>query len=71
MGDMSEELGERFHQDIKIMEALYQGPWGVAMMADYCSGLQRDCEQSKVARESKRRKFMPHTSKDCKTWPFE
>ena len=71
MGGMSEEHGERFHQDIKIMEARYQERWGITMMADYCWCFKRDCEQSKVARESKRGKVMPPTSKDCKTWPFE
>ncbi|KAI6650067.1 hypothetical protein LOD99_6282 [Oopsacas minuta] len=35
LGDMSEEQGERFHQDIKVMEQRYQGSWGTHMMADY------------------------------------
>ena len=25
--DYSEELGERFHQDIKVVEQRYQGRW--------------------------------------------
>ena len=36
LDDMSEEHGERFHQDIKSMETRYQGQWDVSMMADYC-----------------------------------
>ena len=60
---MNEEHGERFHQDIKVMEARYQGQWDVAMMADYCWCLKRNCERSEMARESKRRKYIPHTSK--------
>jgi hypothetical protein len=36
LGDLSEEQGERFHQDIKEMERRYQGRWDVSMMADYC-----------------------------------
>ena len=28
LGDYSEELGERFHQDLKVMERRYQGLWG-------------------------------------------
>ena len=28
LGDVSEEQGEKFHQDIKIMEDRYQGRWG-------------------------------------------
>ena len=34
LGDMSEERGEHFHQDIKCMETRYQGRWDVSMMAD-------------------------------------
>ena len=26
-GDVSDEQGERFHQDIKTVEECYQGPW--------------------------------------------
>ncbi|XP_061443081.1 uncharacterized protein LOC133365351 isoform X1 [Rhineura floridana] len=43
LGDFSEEQGERFHQDIKVMEERYQGRWDRHMMADYCWSLQRDC----------------------------
>ena len=34
--DYSEEQGERFHQDIKVMEQRYQGRWDEVMMADFC-----------------------------------
>ena len=33
--DLSEEHGERFHQDIQVMEKRYQGRWDEAMMGDY------------------------------------
>ena len=36
LGDVSDEQGERFHQDIKVMEDRYQGRWDIHMMADYC-----------------------------------
>jgi hypothetical protein len=36
LGDLSEEQGERFHQDIKTVEARYQGRWDAHVMADYC-----------------------------------
>jgi len=36
LGDISEEQGERFHQDIKDIEGRYQGRWDVSMLADYC-----------------------------------
>ena len=34
LGDMSDEHGERLHQDIKAMEERYQGQWNTHM-ADY------------------------------------
>ncbi|GBM11031.1 hypothetical protein AVEN_1357-1 [Araneus ventricosus] len=36
LGAVSEEQGERFHQDIKEMERRYQGKWNVSMISDYC-----------------------------------
>ena len=39
---LSEKQGERFHQDIKIMEKRYQGRWNFNMIADYCWCLMRD-----------------------------
>lgn len=36
LGAVSDEQGERFHQDLKVMELRYQGRWDVHMMADYC-----------------------------------
>ncbi|EZA54308.1 hypothetical protein X777_06138, partial [Ooceraea biroi] len=42
LGDVSEEQGEKFHQDIKEMERRYQGRWRATMLADYCWCLQRD-----------------------------
>ena len=35
LGDVSEEQGERFHQDIKVMEQPFLGRWDSNMMADY------------------------------------
>ena len=34
-GNISEEHGERFHQDIQVMEKRYQGRWDEAMIGDY------------------------------------
>jgi hypothetical protein len=42
LGDLSDEHGERFHQDILSMEHRYQGRWDTAMMGDYCWFLQRE-----------------------------
>lgn len=35
LGDVSDERGKRFHQDIKIMEGWYQGHLNSHMMVDY------------------------------------
>ncbi|GFW13598.1 uncharacterized protein TNCV_1210641 [Trichonephila clavipes] len=45
LGAVSEEQGERFHQDIKEMERRYQGRWNVNMMVDYCWMLKRENSQ--------------------------
>ena len=33
---MSDEQGERFHQEMKTMQTRYQERWDASMMADYC-----------------------------------
>ena len=45
LGAFREAQGERFHQDIKVMEKRYQGKWNVSMIADYCWNL-RERERS-------------------------
>ena len=44
LGALSEEQGERFHQDIKIMKKRYQGRWNINIIADCCWCLMRDGE---------------------------
>jgi hypothetical protein len=58
LGDLSEEQGERFHQDIKRMEARYQGRWDAHMMADYCWNLMRDCHGRSHSWKSYKRSFL-------------
>ena len=36
LGAVSDEQGERFRQDINVIEQRYQGRWDTHMMADYC-----------------------------------
>nr|XP_047125236.1 uncharacterized protein LOC124807409 [Hydra vulgaris] len=60
LGSYSEEQGERFHQDIKVMEERYQGRLDTHMMADYCWSLQRDCPHSPHKRQSYRHRFLMH-----------
>jgi hypothetical protein len=52
LGAVSDEHGERFHQDITSMEKRYQGKWSPSMLADYCWTLKRDVPQTKYARKS-------------------
>jgi hypothetical protein len=51
LGAVSDEHGERFHQDIASMEKWYQGKWS-SMLADYCWTLKRDVPQAKYSRKS-------------------
>ena len=59
LGAMSDEQGERFHQDMRQMEERYQGRWDAVMMADYCWSLNRDNPAADHTRKSKKRQFMP------------
>jgi len=58
LGEFSEEHGERFHQDMKVMEDRYQGRWNTHMMADYCWSLQRDCSSKQYNRKSSIQSFI-------------
>ena len=61
LGSVSDEHGERFHQDISVMESRYQGRWSAAMLADYCWTLQRDVPITQHKRKSRAKKFRPDT----------
>ena len=54
----SDEQGERFHQDISVMENRYQGKWDVNMMAYFCWMLKRDT----VSKRKKRKRNPLHRS---------
>ena len=41
LGKVSDEQGERFHQDISVIEGRYQGCFDANMMGDFCWYLQR------------------------------
>ena len=57
LGAVSDEHGERFHQDITKMESNYQGKWNPSMMGDFCSMLLRDIPEAKYTRSSKKTHF--------------
>ena len=49
---MNEEHGERFHQDIQVMEKRYQGRWDETMMGNYVWTLIRADKQIYSTREN-------------------
>jgi len=52
LGEVSDEHGERFHQDIMPMEKRYQGKWTSRMLAGYCWTLKRDVPDAKYRRKA-------------------
>ena len=64
VGDFSEEQGERFHQDIKIMEQRYQGRWDEVMMADFCWMLKRE---TKIQGKKRRRNPLHRSFEEKRT----
>lgn len=57
LGAVSDEHGERFHQDIKTIEKRYKGKNLCNMLGDYCWNLQTDSFEIKYRRKSSRRTF--------------
>ena len=57
LGAVSDEHGERFHQDITKMESNYQGKWNPGMMGDFCWMLLRGIPEAKYTRSSKKTHF--------------
>jgi hypothetical protein len=61
LGAVSEEHGERFHQDIKEMEKRYQGSWNESMMGDYIWSIQRESTHTYKRKTRSNKQF------ECKT----
>jgi len=59
LGEVSDEHGESFHQDILAMEKRYQGKWASSMLADYCLTLKRDVPKANCRPLHFRGKFLP------------
>lgn len=55
-GSVSDEHGERFHQDISGMEGRYQGKWSPSMLADYCWNVTRETPVDSYKRAVKKRR---------------
>jgi len=52
LGEVSDEHGEKFHQDILVKEKWYQEKWTSSMLADYCWTLKRDVHVANYRRKS-------------------
>ena len=52
LGAVLDEHGERFHQDIAVIETKFKGKWSTGMLTEYCWSLKRD----KPEQEHKRRR---------------
>jgi len=64
MRDYSEEQGERFHQDFKDFERLYQGQkCSKRVMGDYVWHLVRDSDVRVHKRETRSKKAVPFVEK--------
>jgi hypothetical protein len=50
LGEVGDEHGERFHQDL-TMEKRYQGTWTSSMLAHYCWTLKMDVPDAKYRRK--------------------
>ena len=52
-GDVSNEHGEKFLQDIAVMEKRYQGKCSSALVADFCWQFQREDSNASYRRKSR------------------
>jgi hypothetical protein len=51
---VSDEHGERFHQEIATMKERYQGKWSTSMLADCCWTITRNAPEQLRKRQIKR-----------------
>ena len=59
LGALSDEQGERFHQDILTMEERYQGRWDAHMMAEYVLTIKKYMPRLQHKKQGIKRKFLP------------
>ena len=53
-GMVSDDHGERFHQETATMEKRYQEEWSTYMLTDYCWTLVRNAPEQLHKRQAKR-----------------
>lgn len=59
LGAVSDEQGERFHKDLKIMETQYQGGCNVHMMAGYGWSIKQDFSHIEHSRKICKQNIFP------------
>lgn len=57
MGDFSDEHGERFHQDIAIIQKRFKGKDPTHMLGSYCWSLCRDTDHASLKRQPNTQSF--------------
>ena len=57
LGSMSDEQGERFHQDLKVFEERHQGFWDENMLGDYCWSIIRETDSNDYKKKAKSSHF--------------
>ncbi|CAH2100954.1 unnamed protein product [Euphydryas editha] len=53
LGSMSDEQGERFHQDLRTFEERHQGFWDENMLGDYCWSIIRETDSNNYKKKAK------------------
>jgi hypothetical protein len=51
LGAVSDEHGQRFHQDISTLVKRYQGKWSPSMLVVYCWTLAKDVPRAQYSRK--------------------
>lgn len=57
LGAISDEHGERFHQDISMFEKRFSGRWNRSMLAEYCWSVIRDTPSDAYKRKRPKKSF--------------
>jgi hypothetical protein len=53
---VSDENGERLHQDIFVMEHKYNGKWKAVILGGYCWMMERDAPETNYPRQTKQKR---------------
>ncbi|GBN29046.1 hypothetical protein AVEN_76315-1 [Araneus ventricosus] len=57
LGAISDEHGEKFHQDISMFEKRFSGRWNRSMLAEYCWSVIRDTQSDAYKRKLPKKSF--------------